>query len=159
MPARKAGLWELNMEFVGHKLPVQVMKHCVDAATDKLMNAQYSGAGQNCSRLDVAKSDAKSGAGMTINSVCAAGDFTVTSHSVITGSFDSAYTVDVTSTRVGRPPMPATPVGGATHMKISAKWLGPCEAGQKPGDIIMPNGMKMNVLALPKLPGAAPRRP
>jgi hypothetical protein len=30
-------------------------------------------------------------------------------------------------------------------MAIEAKWLGACKADQKPGDIIMANGMKMNV--------------
>ena len=37
---------------------------------------------------------------------------------------------------------------------VAAKWLGPCKAGQEPGDIIMSNGMKMNVL---KLRGARPQ--
>jgi Protein of unknown function (DUF3617) len=155
MPARKAGLWELHMDLGIANLPVRVMKHCIDAATDKLMNAQYGGAGQNCSRQDVAKS----GATMTIDAVCEFGGATVTSHSVVSGSFDSAYTVDVTSTRAGGPPRPGMPPTGSTHMKIAAKWLGPCEAGQKPGDILMPNGMKMNILDMPKAPGAAPRKP
>jgi hypothetical protein len=29
-------------------------------------------------------------------------------------------------------------------MTINAKWLGPCKPGQKPGDIVMPGGMKIN---------------
>lgn len=155
MPARKAGLWELQVDLGRPNLPVRAMKHCIDAATDKLMNAQYGGAGQNCAKQDVAKS----GATMTIDSVCEFAGATVTSHSVVSGSFDSAYTVDVISTRAGGRPRPGMPPSGATHMKISAKWLGPCEAGQKPGDILMPNGMKINILDLPKSPGAAPRRP
>ena len=39
LPTRKAGLWELKMIFEGRNLPPTVMKHCTDAATDKLMNA------------------------------------------------------------------------------------------------------------------------
>lgn len=155
MPARKPGLWQLNMEFGGRQLPVQTMKHCVDAATDKLMNAQFGGSAQNCSKQDVVKS----GATMTVDSVCIFGDATVTSHAVVSGSFDSAYTVDVTSTRAGGPPVPGMAAGGTSHMKIAAKWLGPCAAGQRPGDIMMSNGMKMNVLDMPKPPGAVPRRP
>jgi hypothetical protein len=42
-------------------------------------------------------------------------------------------------------------------MTIEAKRLGACEAGQKPGDVMMANGMKMNVLDLPKMGGASPR--
>jgi hypothetical protein len=54
--------------------------------------------------------------------------------------------------------MPGVVPGAATHLKIEAKWLGPCAAGQKPGDVTMPNGMTMNVLEMPKMPGA-PKRP
>lgn len=43
-------------------------------------------------------------------------------------------------------------------MTILAKWLGPCVAGQKPGDVMMGNGMKMNVLDIQKM-GGAPGRP
>jgi hypothetical protein len=39
-------------------------------------------------------------------------------------------------------------------MKLEAKWLGACAAGQKPGDMMMGNGMKMNVLELQKMRGA-----
>jgi hypothetical protein len=28
---------------------------------------------------------------------------------------------------------------------IDAKWIGPCQSDQKPGDMIMPNGMKINI--------------
>ncbi len=44
---------------------------------------------------------------------------------------------------------------------LSAKWLGPCTADQKPGDMIMPNGMKMNIQSMQNMqkgmvpPGAA----
>ena len=157
MPPRKAGLWELTMDFGGRPLPATVMKHCIDAATDKLMNAQFGGAAQEaCSKQDVKNS----GNTITVDSVCNFGDATTTSHAVMTGNFDSAYTVDVTSTREGGRPIPGQTPGAATHMKIAAKYLGACEAGQKPGDIVMPNGMKMNVLELPKMgaPPAPPKR-
>ena len=38
MPTRKAGLWELKLDFVGRNLPGQTMQQCVDAATDKLIH-------------------------------------------------------------------------------------------------------------------------
>jgi hypothetical protein len=31
-------------------------------------------------------------------------------------------------------------------MTLYAEWLGPCGADQRPGDVIMPNGTKVNVL-------------
>ena len=67
---------------------------------------------------------------------------------VFTGSFDSSYTMTMTN----QPP-PGLPV--LPTVSVSAKWLGPCTAGQKPGDMIMPNGKTINLLDLQKdMPGA-----
>jgi hypothetical protein len=150
MPARKPGLWEIKMDFAGRNLPARTVQHCIDAATDKIMNAQFGGtANEAC-----AKQDIKNVAGTTIiDSVCKFGEATITSHAVMTGSFDSAYTVDVTSTRLGGRPLSGQAPGAETHMTIEAKWLGACAAGQRPGDIMMGNGMKMNILDLPKMGG------
>jgi hypothetical protein len=148
MPARKAGLWEMKMEFNGRRLPAQVMRQCIDAASDKLMNANFGASAQGaCAKQDMHNR----GGTITVDSVCKFGDATTTSHAVVTGSFDSTYTVDVTSTRQGGRPLPGVAPGGQTRMTIAAKWLGPCAAGQKPGDVIMANGMKMNVLDLQKM--------
>lgn len=143
LPARKPGLWDLKMTFEGRNLPPQNMQHCVDAATDKLMNANFGGmARQACSKQDMKTV----GDVITIDSVCKYSNVETTSHAVITGRFDQAYTVKVTSTRTGGPtPASASP---ETHLTIEAKWLGSCKPGQKPGDIIMGNGMKMNVLEM-----------
>ncbi len=154
LPARKPGLWDLKMVFEGRNLPPQAMQHCVDAATDKLMNSNFGG----MTRDACAKQDMKvAGDTITIDSVCKFGAATTTSRAVITGRFDQAYTVKVTSTQEGGTPMPGVTPGQATHMTIEAKWLGPCKAGQKPGDIMMANGMKLNVLDMPT-PGRPPQR-
>jgi len=31
------------------------------------------------------------------------------------------------------------------NMTIDAKWTGACKADQRPGDIVMPGGVKMNI--------------
>jgi hypothetical protein len=39
LPTRKAGLWEIKMEFQCHsRLPMQTMKQCTDAPSDKLID-------------------------------------------------------------------------------------------------------------------------
>jgi hypothetical protein len=43
-------------------------------------------------------------------------------------------------------------------MTMAAKWLGPCTADQKPGDMIMGNGTKINILDMKKR-GAQPGAP
>jgi hypothetical protein len=40
--------------------------------------------------------------------------------------------------------------GGKMVITMEAKWLGACAADQKPGDIVMSNGMKINVPELQK---------
>jgi hypothetical protein len=151
LPTRKAGLWEIKMVFEGRNIPPQQMRQCIDQATDKLMNASIGGAAQEaCSKKDIKNS----GGTLMIDSICKIGPATTTSHAVVTGSFDSAYTVKVSSTSAGGPTLPGHAPGAENQMTIEAKYLGGCEAGQKPGDMIMANGMKMNVLDMQKLGGA-----
>lgn len=73
-------------------------------------------------------------------STCKVGSVTATTRAEITGSFDNAYTLTV-STHQG----PANARRDEKRIAIDAKWLGPCAAGQKPGDILLPGGVKMNV--------------
>lgn len=153
MPPRKPGLWEIKMDFEGRKIPATTMKQCTDATSDKVMNSNFGGAAQEaCSKQDVTKTST----GMIVDSVCQFGEGTTTTHAVVTGNFDSAYTVDVQSKRAGGRPNPGMPADGSSHMTISAKWLGPCAAGQKPGDVVMANGMTMNMLDMQKM---IPKRP
>jgi hypothetical protein len=153
LPTRKAGLWELTMDFHDSRLPHQTMRQCTDAASDRLMNMNFGGSNeQACSKKDIVQT----GSGFVIDSVCSFGGMTTTSHAVMTGSFDGAYTVDVTSTREGGRAVPGP--AGEQHMTITAKWLGPCAAGQKPGDVVMANGMTMNVLELQKMRPPLPKR-
>jgi len=153
LPTRKAGLWELTMDFHNARLPQRSMKQCTDAASDKLMNMNFGGSDEHaCAKKDIVRN----AEGFVIDSECTFGAMTTTSHAVVTGSFDSNYAVDVTSTRKGGPPGMA-PTGGS-HMTITAKWVGPCAAGQKPGDVTMANGMTMNVLDLQKGRPPLPKR-
>ena len=147
MPPRKAGLWEIKMIMEGTGMPPQTSHHCVDAETDKLMNTIGGGMrGSMCAKQDVKQT----GSSIIVDSTCTIGGMTITSNGVITGDFNSAYTVKVTSKRQGGPPQ-AGPAD--TKMQLDAKWVGPCKADQKPGDIIMPGGIKMNIRDLQNLPG------
>jgi hypothetical protein len=147
LPSRKPGLWEMKMEFESRSTPAQTMRQCIDASTDQMMQSNLGSSGQNaCSKRDVQRSADT----ITIDSVCTVGGKTTTSHAVITGSFDSAYTMTVASDSAAAP-------GRKSSMTMAAKWLGPCTGDQKPGDMIMGNGMKINVLDMQKR--GDPRRP
>jgi hypothetical protein len=154
MPARKAGLWQMTMTFDGRGLPPQNIKQCIDAATDKLMNSMGGQVQkENCSKQDMQRV----GNTIVVDSVCSFGAGTSISHAVVTGDFNSAYTVKVDSKHEGAA-IPGMPANGGMKMTVEAKWIGPCAADQKPGDMIMGNGMKMNIRDVPSMGGGMPRR-
>jgi len=150
IPVRKAGLWELKMLNSGSPLPEMTMQHCTDETTDKAMtDAASPMAKEMCSKQDLQKT----ATGYVSDSVCKVGAMSMTSHSETTGDFNSAYTVKSTSRSEGGP-------SGApreTTTTIEAKWLGACKPDQKPGDIVMPGGFKMNVKDMQKLKGLLPK--
>ena len=102
-----------------------------------------------CSKQDIQKP----ATGYVSDTVCSVASMTITSHAEITGDFNSAYTVKSTSHSQGGP----ANVTRDTTTTIEAKWLGACKADQKPGDIMMPGGTKMNVLELDKLKAMMPK--
>jgi hypothetical protein len=154
LPARKPGLWELKMAFEGGSLPPQTAEHCIDAETDKLMSATGGSMVQDmCSKPDVQKA----GDTITVDSTCKIGPYATSSHAVISGDFNSAYTVKVVSKQDG-PAIPGMPT--ERTMTIDAKWTGACKPDQKPGDMVMA-GRKLNVRDLQNMPGipGAPAKP
>ena len=149
LPVRKAGLWEMKMVRTGGSMPEMTMQHCTDATTDKQMSTSFSPGKETCAKQDIQKT----ATGYASDSVCSVAGMTITSHADITGDFNSAYTVKSTSRTEGGPS--GVPRDGTTT--IEAKWLGACKADQKPGDIVMPGGMKMNILELDKLKAMMPK--
>lgn len=140
MPSRKPGLWEVSMH-MGANLPPQTMKLCVDAATDAAMFKMGMNAAQGmCSRNDMHRS----GNVVTMDSQCKMGETQTTTHVVVTFTGDSAYTTDIKS-HMDPPIMGRADVA----MTQDGKWTGPCPADMQPGDVIAPNGMKMNPTSMP----------
>jgi hypothetical protein len=150
LPVRKTGLWEMKIARVGSLLPEMTMQHCTDETTDKEMSAVFSPMSKEiCSKRDIEKTET----GYVSDSVCSVGGLPMTSHSDITGDFNSAFTVKSTS-HVERGP------GGVPHdniVTIEAKWLGACKPDQKPGDVVMPGGFKINLKDAQKLKGLLPK--
>jgi hypothetical protein len=151
LPIRKAGLWEMKVLRSGSPAPEMTMQHCTDATTDKQMSTSFSPSKDICSKQDIQKT----ATGYVTDSVCGVAGMTITSHAEITGDFNSAYTVKSTSHSERGPN--GAPRDSTTT--IEAKWLGACKPDQKPGDIMMPGGMKMNVLELDKMKSMLPKAP
>jgi hypothetical protein len=142
LPTRKPGLWEIKVQIDGRNLPINSIHQCTDVSTDKLMIASFgSNAMQACPQKDISHS----GDTITIDSVCKINGSTATTHAVISGDFNAAYTVKVTSKHAGGRPLPHMAADGETQITMAAKWVGACGKGQRPGDLIMPGGIKINV--------------
>jgi hypothetical protein len=149
MPLRKPGLWEMKIAKTGSVLPEMTMQHCTDETTDKQMSTAFSPvAKEACSKRDIAKT----ATGYVSDSVCSVGGVTVTTHADIVGDFNSAYTVKSAAH--------SDKGAGGVHdvtSTIEAKWLGECKPGQKPGDIVMPGGFKLNIKDAERLKGLLPK--
>ncbi len=159
VPPRKPGLWEMTMVFEGRNVPPHVSHHCVDAETDKLMSSFGNAATRDmCPKMDTQKV----GDTYVVDSVCKMGPSTNTTHAVITGDFNSGYSVKLTSATTGGPNLPGARPDGKTEMTMEARFTGACKPDQKPGDIIMSNGIKMNIRDIQKVqtlvPGTAPKQ-
>ena len=132
MPSRKAGLWEIKTNTGDPRVPQVSVSQCIDAATDQMMQSNAGppgGAPRQCTQSNIQKS----GDTVTVDSTCTVAGQSKTTHMIITGSFDSAYTMTVT-------------VQSGRTITMNARWLGPCAADQHPGDMIMANGIKFNIL-------------
>lgn len=136
LPSRRPGLWEVKTSIDNRNVPAVVIKQCIDATTDQIM---LSIAGPYSQDVCPKRTVQRSADSITIDSACMFAGKPATAHAVVTGSFESSYTMTVTSESGVEPGITMT-------MRIEAKWLGPCTADQKPGDMIFGNGIKVNIL-------------
>ena len=80
---------------------------------------------------------------------------TSVSHTEISGDFNSAYTVKVSSReRRTRRAYRLNPF----RTLMEAKWAGACAADQRAGDMIMPGGVKINIKDMEKLKDLIPKQ-
>jgi Protein of unknown function (DUF3617) len=133
--SRKPGLWEVKTSIENSSGPPRVVQQCIDAATDQL---SQSIAGPFSAAVCPERKVQRSADAVTIDSACSIAGKPASAHAVMTGSFDSAYTMKVTAEGELLP-------GGKMTMTMEGKWLGACAADQRPGDIIMGNGVKINI--------------
>ena len=139
LPNRKAGLWESKTTSTDGNTTA---KQCIDEKTDQLAQGAF-GAGQACSKRNVAKTDS----GWATEVECKIGPISTSGKGTITGDFSSKVRIETVTTLTGLPKEKG-PVTRTTV--VEATWLGPCEAGQSPGDIIFPDGRVVKVPNLPR---------
>jgi hypothetical protein len=145
LPQRKAGLWEITMSFEKPKaMPAFTAKACLDAATDKEMmehGLKMSGA---CKQMTVKRE----GKTIVIDADCTISGVATKSKTVITGDFQSSYTVRSEGTAV---------MEGSKGQEMlttqTATWKSADCPGMKPGDMTMFGGVKINIKQIKAMSG------
>jgi hypothetical protein len=138
-PKRKPGLWEQTISMAQMKQATQL---CVDDA----LEAKMGWWGQQATKDMCAKANFSRGpdGSLSFTSEC---DLGAMGHTVTrgkaTGDFSSAYKVELVSVTTGST---SPQMNGEHKSVIEAAWKGPCPAGMKGGDMVMPGGMKMNLM-------------
>lgn len=144
MPRRKSGLWQIKMSMDGMPTGAGTMETCIDEKSDDITQQQAEGK-KNCTQAETKRD----GDRLMVHSVCQFGKTTATSDAMFTGRFDAAYRGEIRTVF-----SPAMAGRTETRVGVDAKWLGPCKAGQQPGDIIV-NGQVLRPSAMGA--GAAPK--
>jgi hypothetical protein len=134
LPPRKSGLWRIERSTSGAPSPVGAIEICVDEKTDDVMRQRMAGQQQKCESMSVTQE----AGGIRVHSVCKLERTVATTEGKFTGSFDSAYRAELHVTYA--PPIHDL---ASADIVMDAKWLGPCKAGQKAGDIVLPGGRGM----------------
>ncbi|MDQ2860328.1 MAG: hypothetical protein M3T55_06295 [Pseudomonadota bacterium] len=144
-PARRSGLWEQSMTRDG-AAPAMVgkMRVCIDAASEAKLSVFGGKAGKSlCRHRSVARGP--DGA-YAFTSTCDMGEAGVMrSTGTLTGDLSAHYRVHDESDTTGAE---IAPMNGRHITDIDATWLGPCPASMEGGDVILANGMKVNLKKL-----------
>lgn len=140
MPARRPGLWQLTLQTSG--APAQVVRHCIDARTDRAMQQFSHGTDpQACTRNEWRQE----GDRYIGESECRFGTSLSTTRATLQGDFSKSYKGEFES-RI-EPPLAGM---SQTRFTLGARWTGNCPAGWKPGDLEMPGGMgRMSINEFP----------
>jgi hypothetical protein len=153
-PKLKAGLWEMERAATNPANHPDRMTMCLDDSVQKEMFSMGSGAMQGmCSKHDF-KLSGNRGTG---DFVCDIGGSRMRSKSTMVLDGNTGYRTEIHTTY--DPPFMGQ---NESTTVLTARYVGACKQGQRPGDIVLPNGQTMNMrdaMAGPKGGGAKARPP
>ena len=148
LPARKDGLWEilvrsddLVLQRAGRASPKPVtVRQCTSAAAEQIMLMSIVPGQEDCHERKVRRRGSGADARYEITTVCYVHAHRVDTQMQLLGDLQSAYHGSF-QTR-----FPKTPLNNTGRMVFEGRWLGGCAAGQRPGDMLLPNGVSVNVV-------------
>ena len=137
LPQVRAGLWEIRSGDGGRASGA--VQQCIDDPTFReMLQTGQRLMGSACSPLAIRRTGDRYVASIR----CLLGPATMESIAELTGDFQTNYQ-SVTRTSFTPPLMGQ---GGSTEVS-RGRYLGACAPGMKPGDAILPDGRRVNVLA------------
>ncbi|MFN4117192.1 DUF3617 domain-containing protein [Acidovorax sp.] len=148
LPARKDGLWEvlvrsddLVLKRAGRGTPQPVtVRQCTSAAVEPIMLMSIVPGQEDCHERKVLRRGKGAEAGHDIITVCYVHDNRVDTQMRLLGDLQSTYHGSFEAK------FPKTPLHNTGRMVFEGRWLGDCAAGQRPGDMLLPNGVTVNVV-------------
>ena len=139
LPARNSGQWEIRMVPQTAGAPSAMsMKICVDGASgEEMMLDSLAMASDMCAPRKIERR----GDAFVVEATCQNGQIKTRSRAVLSGNFQSAYTVEIISQAVGA----IEAMAGTNYTRQEARWLGAeCADDLSPGEMLMPGTVKMN---------------
>ena len=137
LPARKSGLWEVTLrgDSPGPRQGQTVLQ-CTSTEAEAHMLMSIVPGQENCRE---ARAVRRAG-GYDIRTVCQVHDNRIETRLELAGDLQSAYAGRF-SVKYSQPPShdPGPTV-------FEGRWLGACKPGQRPGDMVLPNGVTVNVV-------------
>ena len=139
IPALRPGLW-VATPVVASRAQPETTRFCLDKKTQRQVLDQLAFAmPRMCSRNQYSMR----GGRFVTDSACTLGASTIEGKTETTFFRDTAYRTEVVG-RVG----PTGRVAETQRTVIDARHVGPCPAGMKPGDVVLPNGLTLNLVQL-----------
>jgi len=149
-PKLKPGLWEMERSAGSGAPQLNKMTMCLDATVQKQMFEMGAGTMQGmCSKHEF-KMSGNRGTG---DFICDFAGSRMHSTSTMTMTGDTGYRTEIHTTY--DPPFMGQK---ENRMVLTARHTGACKPGQRPGDMVLPNGQTMNMRdAIDAAKGAAPK--
>jgi hypothetical protein len=131
LPHQRLGLWDSSMTVMGRPMTTE---SCIDAASESKMSALSASIRQKRCKSGSIRHNAD-GSWTSISSCEFVPGKVMKSRSVVSGDFNSRVNITVYA-------------DGDTTPKtaITMTYMGACKPGMKGGDVVMSNGVKMNVI-------------
>ena len=134
-PARQPGLWEVTL--IAEPSPITV-RQCTDKASEEMVLLSIVPGQENCGAATVSRQKNR----YEIRNSCAMHGQRVNTRMELSGDLRTRYEGQYAVKFAGN----AQSKSRSETRRFEGRWLGECPPGMRPGDMVLPNGMAVNVV-------------